>query len=119
MKVIGHALHPATVVANAEVSLLEGVEPSVELYNMQLVVAEELSLDREPHLACSLRRLPNDLMELGGEDAEDPRHHDVVQSSSIDRRIGDIGEDVVVEGVAAKREKHEVTPPLVVRRRGF
>jgi hypothetical protein len=30
-KVIGHALHPMIVVANAEVSLLEGEEPSVEL----------------------------------------------------------------------------------------
>jgi hypothetical protein len=26
---------------------------------------------------------------------------------------------VVIEGVAMKREKHEVTPSLVVRQRGF
>jgi hypothetical protein len=32
-KVIGHALHLATVVADAEVTLLEGVEPHVELLN--------------------------------------------------------------------------------------
>jgi hypothetical protein len=50
----------------------------------------------------------------GGEGAEDPCHHDAVQSSPIDERIGDVGEDVVVEGVATKREKHEITPPLVV-----
>jgi hypothetical protein len=31
MKVIGCALHPVTVVANAEVSLLEGAKPGVEL----------------------------------------------------------------------------------------
>jgi hypothetical protein len=30
-KVIGHALHPTTEVADTEVSLFEGVEPSVEL----------------------------------------------------------------------------------------
>jgi hypothetical protein len=30
-KVIGHALHLAIVVANIEVSLLEGTEPDVEL----------------------------------------------------------------------------------------
>jgi hypothetical protein len=30
-KVIGHALHLMIVVANAEVSLLEGAEPDVEL----------------------------------------------------------------------------------------
>jgi hypothetical protein len=78
-----------------------------------------LSLDREPCLACGLRRLPKDLVELGGQGVEDPCHHDAVQSSPIDGRISDIREDVVVEGVATKREKHEVTPPLVVGRRWF
>jgi hypothetical protein len=74
------------------------------------------SLDCEPHLACSLYRFLNDLMELEGEGAENPSHHDVVQSSPIDRRIGDVGKDVVIKGVAMKREKHEVTLPLVVER---
>jgi hypothetical protein len=32
-KVIDHALHPATVVADAEVALLEDAEPVVELQN--------------------------------------------------------------------------------------
>jgi hypothetical protein len=75
-----------------------------------------LSLDHEPRLACGLRWLPNDLMELGGEGAKDLGHHDTVLSSPIGRRIGDVREDVVVEGVATKHEEHEVVPPLVVRR---
>jgi hypothetical protein len=58
-------------------------------------------------------------MEFGGESAEDPCHHDVVQSSRIDRWIGDVGEGMVIQGVATKREKHEVAPPLVVGQRGF
>jgi hypothetical protein len=33
-KVIGHALHPMIVVADAEVTLLEDAEPSIELQNM-------------------------------------------------------------------------------------
>jgi hypothetical protein len=78
-----------------------------------------LSLDREPRLSCGLRWLPNDLVELEGQGAEDPCHHDAVQSSPIDGRISDIGEDVVIEGVVMKREKHEVAPPLVVGRRWF
>jgi hypothetical protein len=53
-KVLGHALHPTTVVTNAEVSLLKGVEPSVELQNTRHAVVEELSPDHEPRLACSL-----------------------------------------------------------------
>jgi hypothetical protein len=58
-------------------------------------------------------------VELGGEGTEDPGHHDVVQSSLIDERISDVREDVVVKGIATKREKHEVASPLVVGRRGF
>jgi hypothetical protein len=54
-----------------------------------------------------------------GEGAEDPGHHDVVQSSPIDGWVGNVGEDVVIEGVAMKREMHELAPPLVVERQGF
>jgi hypothetical protein len=58
-------------------------------------------------------------MEFRGEGAEDPCHHDVVQSSSIDGWIGDVREDMVVQGIAMKREKHKVTSPLKVGRWGF
>jgi hypothetical protein len=119
LAVVGHALHLATIVTDAEIALLEDVEPGVELQNTWLTIAEELSLDREPRLACALRRLPNNLMELGREGVEDPCHHDAVQSTPTDGRIGDVREDVVVEGITMKREKHEVTPPLVVWRWGF
>jgi hypothetical protein len=51
MKVVSHALHPVTVVADDEVAFFEGVEPSVELRITRLVVAEELSLDHDPCLA--------------------------------------------------------------------
>jgi hypothetical protein len=118
-KVVSHALHPVTVVADGEFSLLEGVEPGVELQNTQLAVVDELSLDREPRLACGLRQLSNDLVKFEGEGVEDPGLHDVVQSSPIDGRIGDVREDVVVEGIATKHEKHKVTPPLVVGQQGF
>jgi hypothetical protein len=53
-------------------------------------------------------------VELGREGVKDSCHHDVVQSSPIDRRIDDGREEVVVEGVTTKREKHEIAPPLVV-----
>jgi hypothetical protein len=58
-------------------------------------------------------------MEFRGEGTEDLCHHDAVQSSPIDGRISDVGEDVVVQGIVTKREKHEVTPPLILGRRGF
>jgi hypothetical protein len=78
-----------------------------------------LNLDHEPRLACDLHGLPNELVELGGEGAEDPGHHDVVQSSPIDGWISDVREDVVVKGVATKHEKHDITTSLVVGRWGF
>jgi hypothetical protein len=81
---------------------------------MQLVVAKEFSLDHETRPTCSLRQLPNNLMELEGEGTEDPSQNDVVQSSPIDVQINDVEVGVVVEGIATKREKHEVVAPLVV-----
>jgi hypothetical protein len=45
--VIGHALHLAIVVADAEVALLEDAKPGVEFENARLIVVEELSLARE------------------------------------------------------------------------
>jgi hypothetical protein len=55
-------------------------------------------------------------MEFRGEGVKEPCHHDDVQSSLIDGWIDDIGEDVVIQDVAMKREKYEVTPLLVVER---
>jgi hypothetical protein len=54
-----------------------------------------------------------------GEGVKDPCLYDAIQPSPIGGRIGDVGEDVVVQGVSMKCEKHEATPPLVVGRRGF
>jgi hypothetical protein len=70
-------------------------------------------------MTYGLRWFLNDLVEFRGEGADDPCHHDVVQSSPIDGRIDNIEDDVIVEGVATKHEKHEVAPPLAVGRRGF
>jgi hypothetical protein len=119
MKVVGHALLPATVVIDVEVVLLEEVEPSVELKNMGHAVAKELALECEPHPTCGFYLFPNDLVELEGEGVKDPCHCDAIQPGPIDGHISDIGEEVVVQGVSTKREKHEVAPPLVVGQRGF
>jgi hypothetical protein len=87
MKGIDHALHPAIVVTDAEVALLEDVESGIELQNTRLTVAEELSLECDPRLTCSLRRFPNGLVEFWGDGAGDPCHHNAVQPSPIDGRI--------------------------------
>jgi hypothetical protein len=119
MKVIGDALHLVIVVADAEVTVLEDTKPGVELQNAGLAVAKELDLERKPCLMNGLHQFSNDLVEFGGKGVEDPCHHDVVQPSPTAGWIGDVGEDVVIQGVAMKHEKHEVMPPLVVGQRGF
>jgi hypothetical protein len=68
----------------------------------------------EPRLMCGLCWFLHDLVEFRGEGAEDPCHHDAVQSRPIDGWIGDIREDMVVQGIAMKCEKHKVVPLLVV-----
>jgi hypothetical protein len=64
MKVIGHVLHPVTVVADAEVALLEDVKPRVQLQNAGLPIAKELGLERKPHLTNGLHHFPNNLVDL-------------------------------------------------------
>jgi hypothetical protein len=53
-------------------------------------------------------------VEFRGEGVEDPCHHDVIQPNPIGGQINDDGEDVVIQAIAMKREKHDVTPLLVV-----
>jgi hypothetical protein len=68
------------------------------------VVAEKLGLEHEPRLTYGLHQFLNDLMKFGGEGAEDLCHHDFVQSNPIDGGFGDVGEDMVVQGVVTKCE---------------
>jgi hypothetical protein len=83
-KVVGRALHPITIVADAEITLLEDVEPDVELQNTGSTVAKELGLEHEPRLVSVLHQYPNDLVEFGGEGTKDLCHHDAVQPRPID-----------------------------------
>jgi hypothetical protein len=61
-KVIGHALHLATVVTDTEIALLEHTKHVVELQNTGLAVAKELGLEHEPRMTSGLCRFPNDLV---------------------------------------------------------
>jgi hypothetical protein len=58
-------------------------------------------------------------MEFRGEGVKDPCHHDDVQSSPIDKWIGNVRDDMVIKDIATKCEKHKVASPLIVERRGF
>jgi hypothetical protein len=55
-------------------------------------------------------------VKLDGESNQDPSQYNVVQCGLIGGRVDDVRDDLIVEGVAAEREEHNVTPPLVVGR---
>jgi hypothetical protein len=62
--------------------------------------------------------LADNLVEFNGEGIQDPSQRDVVQTGRIGGCVDDVGEDVIVEGILAECEEHEVTPSLVVGREG-
>jgi hypothetical protein len=100
MKANSHALHPRSIVTDAEVALLEDAEPGVELQNTRLMIAEELSL------ICGLRQFPNDLVELRGEGAEDPCHQDVVLFPLSGSGRGSGGDLLLIDGEVGGAARH-------------
>uniref|UniRef100_J3MEI3 CAAX prenyl protease 2/Lysostaphin resistance protein A-like domain-containing protein n=1 Tax=Oryza brachyantha TaxID=4533 RepID=J3MEI3_ORYBR len=105
MKGIRHALHPLAVLTNGEVPLHEGAELRVQLKGASLGVAEELTLESQPGLACGAVGSPDDVLEIEGDGRKDPRHDDAV-------------EDVIIEGIAAEGEEDLVSPATVGGGRG-
>jgi hypothetical protein len=73
-----------------------------------------LALERQPGLA-SVRRVADEVVEVEGDRPNDPGEDNAVKAQprgglSRDRVIG---EDVIVEGVAAEGEEDQVPPPSV------
>jgi hypothetical protein len=111
---VSHALHPTAELADREVSLDEGAEARVETQSPGLGVAQELALKREPRPA-RVRGGADEVVEVQRDRPQDPGEDDAVETEPRRRLDGDRGldEDVVVEGIAAKGEKHQIPPPGV------
>jgi hypothetical protein len=116
---VRHGLHLPAELANGEIPLDEGPEARVEAESTGLSIAQKLTLECQPRLA-SRSGGANEVVEVDRDRAEDPGKHDAVQTQP--RRSLDQGrrlvEDVVVEGVAAKSEDHQIPPPSVRGRLG-
>jgi hypothetical protein len=54
-EVVYHRLHPPTVLGDGEIPLDELAKSGVQMENLELAVAEELSLDSNTDLASGLR----------------------------------------------------------------
>lgn len=114
---VSHGLEATTVVVGAEVTLHEVVEFRRDVHGALFSVTEEHLLKAEPHMACSGDGLQHGLQEIGSYGAINPCQHHAVHPCPC-RLVGegDVGENVIGEGILAERDEEEAAPLRVVRR---
>jgi hypothetical protein len=114
-KPISRALHLPAVVCHGQVTLLERAKLDVELEGACPSIPEKLSLEGKPHHAHGGIRSPDDVLEIQQDGPRDPAHGNAIVVSP--RRVVNtgrsVGEDVVVESVAAENEENLVPPSSV------
>jgi hypothetical protein len=115
---VSQALHLAAVFSHGEVPLSEQVELGVEVECPCLPIPEELVLESEPRLACSVRLIADDVLQLNGDGVVEPREDNAVHEAPGARRWSVVvDEDVIVEDEPPQREKDLSSPAGVVGRR--
>jgi hypothetical protein len=94
------------------------VELGVEVERPRILIPEELILESELRLARSVRLVADDVLELNGDGAVEPREDNAVhEAPGARRRSFVVDEDVVVEDEPPQREKDLSSPTGVVGRR--
>jgi hypothetical protein len=112
---VSQTLHLAAVFSHGEVSLREQVELGVEVERPRIPIPEELVLESEPRLASSVRLIADDVLQLNGDGAVEPREDNAVhEAPGARRRSVVVDEDVVVEDEPPQREKDLAAPAWVV-----
>jgi hypothetical protein len=115
---VSQALHLAAVFSHGEVPLREQVELGVEVERPRIPIPEELVLESEPRLACSVRLIADDVLQLNGDGTVEPREDNAVHEAPGARRWSVVvDEDVIVEDEPPQREKDLSSPAGVVGRR--
>jgi hypothetical protein len=115
---VSQTLHLAAVFSHGEVPLREQVELGIEVERPRIPIPEELVLESEPRLACSVRLIADDVLQLNGDGAMEPREDNVVHEAPGARRWSVVvDEDVIVEDEPPQREKDLSSPAGVVGRR--
>jgi hypothetical protein len=77
---VGKALHLPIVVVDTEVTLNEAPKGGVDVESASFVVAEEVVLQCQPGAASRVATLLDDVLQVRGDGAPDPRLDDVVHS---------------------------------------
>jgi hypothetical protein len=91
------------------------VELGVEVKGLSVKVPEELFLEGEPRLTARVRLVADDVFELDGDGALEPREDHIVHQVPGRRRWGDdVVEGVVGESIAPKSEEDLPLPTMVV-----
>jgi hypothetical protein len=110
-KGVRHALHPTAELADGEVTLDEGAEARVEAQSPSLGVAQELSLKGKPR-PSRVWGGAHKVVEVQRDRPQDLGEDDAVETKPRRSLGGDrfVDEDVVVEGVAAESEQHQIPP---------
>jgi hypothetical protein len=87
------------------------VEARVETQSPGLSVAQELSL-KGKSCPARVRGVADEVVEVQGDRPQDPGEDDAVETEPRRSLDGDrdVNKDVVVEGVAAESEKHQIPP---------
>jgi hypothetical protein len=115
---VSQALHLAAVFSHGEVPLREQVELGVEVERPRIPIPEELVLESEPRLASSVRLIADDVLQLNGDGAVEPREDNAVHEAPGARWWSVVvDEDVIVEDEPPQREEDLATPAGVVGRR--
>jgi hypothetical protein len=114
-EVVGHPLHLAAVVVDAQIALYKEPKLGVEVEGTSLTVAKELLLDDNPKLLSSVVTVISGLLEVDDDGAEQPRYDHTVHPALVGVVEGrSVGGDVIVDGVALECQQHEVTPMRVL-----
>jgi hypothetical protein len=115
---VSQALHLAAVFSHGEVPLREQVELGVEVERPRIPIPEELVLESEPRLASSVRLIADDVLQLNGDGAVEPREDNAVHEAPGARRWSVVvDEDVIVEDEPPQREDLSSPAGVVGRRR--
>ncbi|EAZ21066.1 hypothetical protein OsJ_36709 [Oryza sativa Japonica Group] len=117
-EVVGSGLEKLAVVGDREVPLDERTEFGIEDEGPRLSVAEKLALDGKPDGAGSdtlVAAMPDDVEEVVGEGAVEPRTDDAVHALPVRRVQGTIVvKDMTLKRILAQLEQELLAPPSEV-----
>jgi hypothetical protein len=108
---VSECFHLAAVIRDGESALHQGAELGVDEDDPGFTIADELFFEGEPGGAGGRRGGSDDLEQLGGDGAVEPREDVEIHLDPVrDSGIGGIAQDVVGKRVLAEGEEEKASP---------